>query len=190
MIDIALIQACAPSVAPQTMQRVIQVESGGDPFVLNIEGVGAVRSESLEAAAVKATTAINNGTRVAIGLMQVESTHLHEFNVDVRQALDQCTNLRLGSQILSAAYTAAAKQWGEGQRALQAALSAYNTGDFVSGFRNCYVALYYQMSCTTLHAVTINPYTAPTLVRFNFMEASDEKPNAPGSESAVVPAAQ
>jgi type IV secretion system protein VirB1 len=32
---------------------------------------------------------------------------------------------------------------GEGQAALQAALSAYNTGDFARGFANGYVARYY-----------------------------------------------
>ena len=37
----------------------------------------------------------------------------------------------------------AARTRGDGQPALQAALSAYNTGDFYRGFANGYVARYY-----------------------------------------------
>ncbi|HEX9497993.1 MAG TPA: hypothetical protein VF926_06345, partial [Mycobacterium sp.] len=44
---------------------------------------------------------------------------------------------------LMADYAAAVRTRGEGQAALEAALSAYNTGDFHRGFENGYVARYY-----------------------------------------------
>ena len=45
--------------------------------------------------------------------------------------------------ILTADYAEAARSRGDGQPALQAALSAYNTGSFYRGFANGYVARYY-----------------------------------------------
>jgi hypothetical protein len=44
---------------------------------------------------------------------------------------------------LTRAYGRAIERFGEGQAALAAALSAYNTGGFTAGFANGYVARYY-----------------------------------------------
>lgn len=57
----------------------------------------------------------------------------------MEQALDPCTNLKLGAAILSENYRLAANKFGAGQRALQAAISAYNTGNHIGGFQNGYV---------------------------------------------------
>jgi len=54
-----------------------------------------------------------------------------------------CANLRAGNTILTQAYGRAVGRYGEGQEALKAALSAYNTGKFATGFTNGYVARYY-----------------------------------------------
>ncbi|RYZ75121.1 MAG: hypothetical protein EOP04_33745, partial [Proteobacteria bacterium] len=52
-------------------------------------------------------------------------------------------NIRVGSEILKANYDRATDNFGSGQDALKAALSAYNTGNFHSGFSNGYVGKYY-----------------------------------------------
>ena len=82
-------------------------------------------------------------------------------------------------EILTADYAEAARRQGEGQPALRAALSAYNTGDFSRGFRNGYVARYYGPGGVPaltggVHAVAAakrrsaiappNPYTADTTI--------------------------
>ena len=36
MIDLALIMACAPNVAPSTVQAIIKVESTGNPLAVNV----------------------------------------------------------------------------------------------------------------------------------------------------------
>ena len=82
----------------------------------------------------------------------------------------------------TADYAEAVHSRGEGQPALKAALSAYNTGDFYRGFANGYVARYYgpndaaafagtvRAAAATLPtprrtvASTSNPYTADTSV--------------------------
>ncbi|MGH7690699.1 MAG: hypothetical protein ACREN3_13915, partial [Gemmatimonadaceae bacterium] len=74
---------------------------------------------------------------------QVNSANLPALGITVGQVLDPCANLRAGGTILTADYAAAVQRWGEGQGALQHALSAYNAGNFTRGFRNGYVARYY-----------------------------------------------
>jgi type IV secretion system protein VirB1 len=91
--------------------------------------------------------------------------------------------VKAGAAILTANYAEAVRSRGEGQGALQAALSAYNTGSFYRGFANGYVAKYYgpggvpalaggvQQAVLTAEAVKRaappkppNPYTADTEV--------------------------
>ena len=86
---------------------------------------------------------IARGYSVDIGLMQVNSRNLAALGITVEQVLDPCTNIHAAATILTADYAAAARTRGDGQAALQAALSAYNTGDFYRGFANGYVARYY-----------------------------------------------
>ncbi|MBV8401894.1 MAG: lytic transglycosylase domain-containing protein [Acetobacteraceae bacterium] len=154
MIPAALL-ACALNVHPVTLEAVIRVESGGRADAVNHN---------------------RDGTR-DFGLMQVNERHLREFGVTVQEVMDPCTNVRIGGAILAANYARAVQTYGEGQRALQAALSAYNTGDFARGFANGYVARYYGHSIPALPAgvqlaaahsaapVASDPYTAPTAVR-------------------------
>lgn len=146
MIDAALIEACAPTVAVETVQAIVQVESQGDPIALasNRPG-GAARLNPVDLAdAIRLARAeIAAGNSVDMGLMQVNSKNLRKLGLTVEQVWEPCTNLRAGAQILEAAYVGATKEFGDGQAALRAALSAYNTGDFVAGLNNGYVARYY-----------------------------------------------
>ena len=146
MIAAALL-ACAANVAPITLQAVIEVESGGNPLALHVNGIEAQRVAADVAQAVQlAESYIARGYSVDLGLMQVNSRNLQALGVSVLQAFDPCTNISAGATILSADYANASRLRGPGQAALQAALSAYNTGDFYRGFENGYVARYYGRS--------------------------------------------
>jgi type IV secretion system protein VirB1 len=141
----ALLLACAPNVAPATLEAVISVESGGNPFALNVNGLSVQPppARDIGEAAQVAASFIARGYSVDLGLMQVNSRNLVALGLTVQQVLDPCTNIRGGATILTADYAEAVRTRGEGQPALQAALSAYNTGDFYRGFANGYVAQYY-----------------------------------------------
>ncbi len=76
---------------------------------------------------------------VSIGLMQVNSEMAAQFHLKPEQLLEPCTNLRVGAAILISLYTDLARQMGEGFAALDAALSFYNSGNPITGFRNGYV---------------------------------------------------
>ena len=176
MIPAALL-ACAPNIAPATLEAVIGVESGGNPLAINVNGV-RVQPPLATSAAEAARTAesyILRGYSVDIGLMQVNSRNLAALGVTVELVLDPCTNIRSGAAILASDYAEAARRYGEGQAALQAALSAYNTGDFARGFGNGYVARYYGPHAMPVPANEVrraprasppppNPYTADTSV--------------------------
>ena len=141
MIPPALL-ACAPNVASITLQAIVQVESGGNPMALNINGLRAQPSPAKNAkeATQVAKSYITRGYSVDIGLMQVNSRNLAVLGMTVEQVLDPCANIRAAAAILTADYAQAARTRGDGQSALQAALSDYNTGDFYRGFANGYVA--------------------------------------------------
>ena len=141
----ASLLACAPNVAPATLEAVINVESGGNPLALNVNGLSVQPppARDIREAAKVAASFIARGYSVDLGLMQVNSRNLVTLGLTVQQVLDPCTNIRGGATILTADYAEAVRTRGEGQSALQAALSAYNTGDFYRGFANGYVARYY-----------------------------------------------
>jgi type IV secretion system protein VirB1 len=137
--------ACAPNIAPATLEAVIRVESGGNPLAINVNGlrVQPAPATNAVAAARTAESYIMRGYSVDLGLMQVNSRNLVALGTTVERVLDPCTNVRDGAAILTADYAQAARSRGDGQPALQAALSAYNTGSFYRGFANGYVARYY-----------------------------------------------
>jgi type IV secretion system protein VirB1 len=147
-----LMQQCAPSVHPATLSRIIRTESGGQLFALADAGPahlpwsvrkGMVRSY-FPASKPDATEIVNSllkaGHLVSIGLTQVNNRNLSRLGLSVGDVLDPCTNLRAGAQILTEFYQAALPRYaGDSQKALVAAISAYNTGDFVAGIANGYV---------------------------------------------------
>lgn len=180
MIPLVLL-ACAPNVAPITLQAVIQVESGGNPLAINVNGIRVQppRARDARDAARMVEAYIARGYSVDIGLMQVNSRNLVALGTTVERMLEPCANIHAAATILTADYAEAARARGEGQAALQAALSAYNTGDFYRGFANGYVARYYapngvpaltggvRAAAAEKHVTPApprNPYTADTTV--------------------------
>jgi len=160
---IELIAMCAPDVAPQTVQEIIRVESSGNPLALNINRLPgqqtaprAPKAETPEQAARFALEYIEAGHTVDMGLMQINSANLEWLGIErdnLATIFNPCANISAGAAILTESYNRAAREYGAGQTALQAALSAYNTGNFSNGFSNGYVARFYGL----------NPAAAPTL---------------------------
>lgn len=193
MIAAALL-ACAANVAPVTLEAVMRVESGGNPLAINVNHLPGPqpRPATLAEAVTTAKSYLARGYSVDLGLMQVNSRNLTALGTTIEQVLDPCANVRAGAAILTANYAEAVRSRGEGQGALQAALSAYNTGNFYRGFENGYVARYYgpggvpalaggvQQAVLTAaavkHAAPLpppNPYTADTQVYVREVSAFD-----------------
>ncbi|WP_180176791.1 lytic transglycosylase domain-containing protein [Acinetobacter sp. YH01016] len=191
MLGLELIAACAPSVAPTTVQQIIQVESKGNPLALNVNGASLSRQprDAADAAAL-ARQYIAAGYTVDMGLMQVNSTNLPKLGYSVEDMFDTCKNLRAGAEVLTAFYKIARPRYADDQSALRAALSAYNTGSFTLGFANGYVAKYFggaaaepvrltrtaaPNSSTGTVIEPPNPFTATTVVFIRQQEESTMK---------------
>lgn len=142
MVELAA--ACAPNVAPSTIERIIQVESSGNPLAINVNGAKLHRAPSDAADAAKlARDYIERGYSVDMGLMQVNSRNLDRLGYSVEEMFEPCTNIAAGAQVLTRFYSNARGKYADEQSALRAALSAYNTGSFSRGFANGYVARYF-----------------------------------------------
>lgn len=159
-MDPALL-ACAPQIAPGTLSAIIRVESGGNPLAINInKGPKGVRISGSKQAADAAKQAIALGYSVDLGLMQVNSRNLRSLGYSVEDMFEPCTNIKAGGEILVSNYLSAVRIHGEGRAALLAALSAYNTGSFVRGFSNGYVARYFS---TSKHKTIIGEINLPKM---------------------------
>ena len=155
---VSLARRCAPGAPPDTLLAIARTESGLYPNAISInrprssakyagyrdgEIVLSRQPENkMEAARWVRWLAAHHLT-VSIGLMQVNAEIAPRFSVSADELFDPCTNLRVGSAILIAAYSDLARDMGEGFAALDAALSCYNTGNSIAGFRNGYVASVY-----------------------------------------------
>ena len=129
MILPALIQRCAPQVAPVTMSAIVRVESGGNPLAMwNDTTRSLVIPGNRQQAIAYLRQAMASGQRVDVGLAQVDTENFAAFGLTPATAFDACSNLRAGAQILTAAYRQAVATFGPGQSALYHAFEAYNSG--------------------------------------------------------------
>ena len=145
MLD-ALIAQCAYNTHPDTVKAIIQVESAGNPYAIGVNFGGSNNkrpTNAIEAGQI-ARKLIAKGKNIDMGLMQINSVSMRRFGLSPEAMFDPCTNIRVGTKILSINYSQAVEIYGPGENALRAALSAYNTGNMVKGFRNGYVAKYYK----------------------------------------------
>ena len=139
---LSLAATCAPHVAPDTLQAIVQVESGFDALALGINGKPRmqVRARSLKEATILARSLVKQGRSVDLGLGQINSTNLDRLGLSIEAAFDPCRNLAAAARVLAEGYAQARPHQTDDQAGLRAALSIYNTGHPTHGLRNGYVA--------------------------------------------------
>ena len=137
---LALADQCASFVAPHTLAAIVKTESNFDPLKIGVNGGAKLQRQpvTVAEAVVTAQWLLANGYNIDLGLGQVNSSNLNRVGLSVTEAFDPCKNLNAAGTIFNNSFQAAMQQYPEGQ-ALQVALSAYNTGNFVQGFINGYV---------------------------------------------------
>jgi type IV secretion system protein VirB1 len=132
---LTLAMLCGPLVDPSTTLRVISVESAGHPYVIHDDSNGKTYdAATARGAANVASILILAGHRIDLGLMQINyDAWLKPTHVSLETVFAPCTNIRLGTTILSANYAHALSRSGTSGEALYRALSEYNSGnDFTS----------------------------------------------------------
>ena len=137
---LGLASQCAANVAPQTVAAIVQTESRGRPFALNVNGTRqpASSSNAVDAATV-ARRYVAAGYSVDLGLGQINSRNMRRLGLTWDTVFDPCTNIAALGQILTQNYRAVVGGQ-HPQTALRLAISLYNTGSKSRGFRNGYVA--------------------------------------------------
>lgn len=137
---LALASQCAPTVAPETVLAIIQTESSGEQFALNVNGgKQPVRQTNAADAAATARRYVAAGYTVDLGLGQINSRNMRWLGLTWETVFDPCTNVAALARVLTTNYNSV-KAGRDPQTALRVALSMYNTGSQTRGFRNGYVA--------------------------------------------------
>jgi type IV secretion system protein VirB1 len=139
----ALVMACAPFVSANTMFAVIHQESNGNPWAINVNGEQHFRkANTYNEAVAESKRLLSIDANIDMGLAQINSKTMRNLGPTVEQVFDPCTdvNAYAGGTVWTRNYVRASKIHANDQAALQAALSAYNTGNYYSrGFKNGYV---------------------------------------------------
>ncbi len=126
MIGLALLQQCAPEVAPITMAAIVQGESGGNPFAIN-DNTSSLHyfPKTRRQAITIARTLIAAGHQIDMGIGQVDSENLGWLHMSIPQTFNACDNLNAAQRILVGAYHQAGAR---GTQSLAGAFEAYNSG--------------------------------------------------------------
>ncbi len=136
---IALASQCAPNVAPQTVLAIVQTESRGRPFAINVNGASQPPASTSAASAVAtAQRYVAAGYSVDLGLGQINSRNMRWLGLTWETVFDPCTNIAALGAVLTSNFNSV-KAGRDPQTALRVALSMYNTGSQTRGFRNGYV---------------------------------------------------
>ena len=151
----ALRDRCIPDAPISTLAAIIQTESGGNPYALQIDFPNALlRRWHMRPGTLRLARQPKDGGEALawmrylssrdiftdIGLMQVSTAEAQRRKIEPLTLFDPCTNLRIGWQILQEDYAVEVQHYGPGQTALEHAISRYNTGTSNGGIENGYFA--------------------------------------------------
>ncbi len=127
---LTLAALCGPLVHPQTTVRVIAVESQGHPYAVHDNTTAQhYYPATVQQAVHLAGALMASGHRLDLGLMQINyEAWLRPMAFPLERALDPCTNIALGTTILSADYRQALSRSTTMNEALLRSLSLYNSG--------------------------------------------------------------
>ncbi len=142
MISVALISSCL-SLGADTglISAIMTQESAGQIEALNINQWDGkpVRPDSVSESVEVAAYFVDKGYTVDIGLMGINSVNVERLGHTLQSAYEPCLNIGLGEKILMENIQTAQSAGYSGDKALQVALSLYNTGSLTFGFENGYV---------------------------------------------------
>jgi type IV secretion system protein VirB1 len=151
----ALRDRCIPDAPISTLAAIVQTESGGNPYALQIDFPNALlRRWHMRPGTLRLSRQPKDSTEAVawmrylssfdiltdIGLMQISAAEAQRRQIDPLTLFEPCANLRIGWQILQGDYAIEVQHYGPGQAALEHAISRYNTGTSNGGIDNGYDA--------------------------------------------------
>lgn len=137
---VALLPYCAPAIDGTTALRLIQAESAGSQFAININGPfrlsrKAANYHEFRKLVLELDAA---GYNFDFGFAQANNRELKRRGYAVEEYIDPCSNLKFMQEVLSGCFQDAPAGNGV-QHRIAYALSCYNTGRYGPGFANGYV---------------------------------------------------
>ncbi len=133
---------CSSRVHPITLQAIIKTESNKNPLAIGLNDGFSLRHQPRDIAqAIRWVNELEDqGRNIDIGLGQINIKNIHHYGLHGRDALNPCINIQLMEKILLRNYqNAEHKSQNLTKITIYQAISAYNTGNFHSGFNNQYV---------------------------------------------------
>src|SRR3546814_8745199 len=104
-VIMGLAAQCAPSVAPATIAAIVQTESQGFEWAINVNGLGRkIVPTSRERAVALARHYIGKGHSVDLGLGQINSRNMTAHSLTWENVFDPCTNIHAARAALSGNY--------------------------------------------------------------------------------------
>jgi type IV secretion system protein VirB1 len=156
---LALAMTCAPGVHAGTLQALVRVESGFNPWAIGVVGGQLDRQPRHHAEALATARALKTaGWNFSVGLGQIHVRNFGRLGLTLESAFDPCANLAAMQTVLSDCFDRAGGGRTQ-QAALRRALSCYYSGNFATGFQHGYVRRVVAASRPTL---TVSPATSAT----------------------------
>lgn len=136
-----LAEKCAPSVSLDTLEALVQTESGFNPFAIGVVGQKSVKQPaSLQEALLKVSSLVKEAQSFSVGLGQINSANFEKLNVTAEELFDPCTNLKAVATILGQCYVRMSAAGKDSAQTLGDALSCYYSGNAKTGYDHGYVA--------------------------------------------------
>lgn len=137
-ILLSLANECQTRVDTNVIQRLINIESSGNPYAIAVKGVPIVKQPKTMEEAIQAAKQLDKlGFNFSVGLMQINHTNFDKTNLTIETAFDYCKNIDAGSQIFKECHDRAKIKFKDKSSTdiLNHAASCYYSGNFEYGFK-------------------------------------------------------
>lgn len=143
-----LIHQCVPNQVQTYISAIVKVESKGNPLSIGLNNGYKLQFQPKSENQAKEWIRVLEQKHYSfdVGLAQVNNKNALKYGYKSSDLLNPCINLKVASDILIQNYKDALINSKYSSEAMQKAVSAYNTGNFKSGFRNGYVHKIYAVA--------------------------------------------
>lgn len=181
---IELAKTCAPDIHTTTIAAIVRHESNFNPLAIGVNGKAgrSIFPKTREQAVEEVKKLQAQGASFDAGYGQINNANWNWLGITPENVFDPCTNLKAAQRVLAKCYAGASKTY-QGQNALHAALSCYNTGNYTNGFKNGYVRKVLAGAGLKVPALTDVPTTQSALDTQRPADKQTEEP-APQSRNA------
>jgi type IV secretion system protein VirB1 len=122
---------CSVYANPVTMEKIVYVESNGNPYAIDDDTMGRSYYYSDKYSAVSAARhLVDAGHNVDLGLAQINISNIRSYGLSISDAFNPCYSVFYGSYILLQGYNLALRRFKNVRVALFRALEYYNSGQF------------------------------------------------------------